>query len=149
LPIHNSQLTTHNSPDVYLLDSIGELASVYREASLAFLGGSLVATGGHNPIEAWAQGVAVLVGPHTGNFREITQAGQRLGILEKVEDGRELSRAFQTAFEDPSATAARGDHARRFVAESRGAAAVTADAVAGLLSPARKPGGARERAAAP
>jgi 3-deoxy-D-manno-octulosonic-acid transferase len=134
---------------VYLLDSIGELASVYREAFLAFLGGSLVATGGHNPIEAWAEGVAVLVGPHTGNFREITRAGQRLGILEKVEDGKQLSRAFDTSLKDPASTAARGDRARRFVAESRGAAASTADAVAGLLSPARKPGGARERAAAP
>ncbi|HLN57751.1 MAG TPA: glycosyltransferase N-terminal domain-containing protein, partial [Thermoanaerobaculia bacterium] len=63
--------TNHKSL-VYLLDSIGELASLYGEAFLAFLGGSLIATGGHNPIEAWAQGVAVLVGPNTGNFREIT-----------------------------------------------------------------------------
>ncbi|HTD52923.1 MAG TPA: glycosyltransferase N-terminal domain-containing protein, partial [Thermoanaerobaculia bacterium] len=49
---------------VYLLDSIGELASLYGEASLAFVGGSLRPTGGHNPIEAWAQGVPVVVGPH-------------------------------------------------------------------------------------
>ncbi len=145
----NSELTIQSSPDVYLLDSIGELASVYREAFLAFLGGSLVATGGHNPIEAWAQGVAVLVGPHTGNFREITEAGQRLGILERVEDGAGLSHAFDAALGDPAVTAARGDRARRFVAESRGAAALTAEAVAGLLSPAHKPAGVRERAAAP
>jgi 3-deoxy-D-manno-octulosonic-acid transferase len=155
---HKSQLTTHNSPtDIYLLDSIGELPSVYGEASLAFLGGSLTATGGHNPIEAWAQGVTVLVGPHTGNFREITQAGQRLGILESVADARELSRAFDLALKDRAGTAARGDHARRFVAESRGAAASTADSVARLLPPGRNLSGApcgppnsrRERAAAP
>jgi 3-deoxy-D-manno-octulosonic-acid transferase len=155
---HNSQLTTHNSPtDIYLLDSIGELPSVYGEASLAFLGGSLIATGGHNPIEAWAQGVAVLVGPHTGNFREITQAGQRLGILESVADARELSRAFDLALKDQAGTAARGDHARRFVAESRGAAASTADSVVRLLPPGRNlrggPSGPPiprwERAAAP
>src|SRR6266536_3250423 len=134
----DTRLSTLGSrPDIYLLDSIGELASVYAEASLAFLGGSLIATGGHNPIEAWAQGVAVLVGPHTGNFREITQAGQRLGILESVADARELSRAFDLALKDQAGTSARGDHARRFVAESRGAAASTADSVVRLLPPGR------------
>jgi len=141
---HQSQITNHKSPAIYLLDSIGELASLYGEAFLAFLGGSLIATGGHNPIEAWAQGVAVLVGPHTGNFREMTRAGQRLGILECVADTRELGRALDLAAKDPPATAARGDRARRFVAESRGAAAATADSVARLLR--SEP---RERAAAP
>ena len=145
--------TNHKSL-VYLLDSIGELASLYGEAFLAFLGGSLVATGGHNPIEAWAQGVAVLVGPNTGNFREITRAGQRLGILECVADTRELGRAFDRAVKDPAAASARGDRARRFVAESRGAAASTADSVAGLLRSGRGPGEGpanrrRERAASP
>src|ERR1700675_2121888 len=66
------------NPDVYLLDSIGELAALYRHAALAFIGGSLVETGGHNPIEAWAEGVPVVVGPHTHNIREIAESGQRL-----------------------------------------------------------------------
>ncbi len=155
------QITNHKSqiknPRVYLLDSIGELASLYGEAFLAFLGGSLIATGGHNPIEAWAQGVAVLVGPHTGNFRDITQAGERLGILERVADEGELARALDRAVKDRAGTAARGDRARRFVAESRGAAASTAESVAGLLRPGRRldegpgdpPNRRRERAAAP
>jgi 3-deoxy-D-manno-octulosonic-acid transferase len=141
----NSRLSTLNpSSDIYLLDSIGELSSLYRQAFLAFLGGSLVPTGGHNPIEAWAQGVAVVVGPNTGNFREITKSGERRGILERVADGRELRGALARSLADPSATAARGEGARRFVSESRGAAALTADSVAKLLS--RRP---RERAAAP
>jgi 3-deoxy-D-manno-octulosonic-acid transferase len=154
---HESQITNHKSPDVYLLDSIGELASLYGEGFLAFLGGSLIATGGHNPIEAWAQGVAVLVGPHTENFRDITQAGERLGILERVADERELARALDRAVKDRAGTAARGDRARRFVAESRGAAASTAESVAGLLRPGRRldegpgnpPNRRRESAAAP
>jgi 3-deoxy-D-manno-octulosonic-acid transferase len=141
----NSQLPTLNSPaDIYLLDSIGELSSLYRQAFLAFLGGSLVPTGGHNPIEAWAQGVAVVVGPNTGNFREITRSGERRGILESVADGRDLRETLARSLADASATAARGEGARRFVSESRGAAALTADSVAKLLS--RRP---RERAAAP
>src|SRR5262249_45278715 len=57
-------LTIPNSPDVSLLDSIGELAPAYRGAHLAFIGGSLIEAGGHNPIEAWAEGVPVVTGPH-------------------------------------------------------------------------------------
>ena len=133
----NSQLSTLNSPpDVYLLDSIGELAALYRHAFLAFIGGSLVTTGGHNPIEAWAEGVAVIVGPHTQNIREIAASGERLGILERVGGEQELARAFARAVEDPASAALRGERARRFVSESRGAAARTADAVEKLLGSA-------------
>ena len=131
----NSQLSTLNSPpDVYLLDSIGELAALYRHASLAFIRGSLATTGGHNPIEAWAEGVAVVVGPHTQNIREIAASGQRLGILERVGGAQDLARAFARAVEDPASAARRGEIARRFVSESRGAAARTADVVVKLLA---------------
>lgn len=141
----NSQLSTLDSPpDVYLLDSIGELAALYRHAALAFIGGTLVPTGGHNPIEAWAQGVAVVVGPHTQNIREIAEAGQRLGILERVAGPQELARALARAIEDPAAAASRGAAARGFVSESRGAAARTADLAARLVS-----SGDRGRAASP
>ncbi len=54
---------------------------MYSHATLAFVGGSLVPKRGHNPIEAWAAGVPVVVGPHTENFREITERGESLGIL--------------------------------------------------------------------
>ncbi len=155
--IQNPKSKIQNPPLVYLLDSIGELASLYGEAFLAFLGGSLIPTGGHNPIEAWAQGVAVLVGPHTQNFRDITRAGEELGVLQRVADARELALAFGRAGKDPAGTSARGESARRFVAESRGAAASTAQSVADLLQRARRLGESRrepfdrrrERAAAP
>src|SRR5512143_428654 len=120
-PDPKSPITNHE-PSLYLLDSVGELASLYGEAWLAFIGGSLVPTGGHNPIEAWAQGLAVLVGPHTENFREMTRDGQRLGILETVADGKALARALEAALRDRAATSARGAAARSFVAASRGAA---------------------------
>jgi len=143
-PVNSQPTTLDSPPDIYLLDSIGELFSLYRQAFLAFLGGSLVPTGGHNPIEAWAQGVAVVVGPNTGNFREIMSSGERREILERVADGRGLRAALARSLADPGATALRGESARLFVSESRGAAAMTADSVAKLLS--RSPG---ERAAAP
>lgn len=56
---------------VLLLDSIGELAAVYALATIAFVGGSLVEHGGHNILEPAQYGVAVLVGPHYENFREM------------------------------------------------------------------------------
>lgn len=120
-------------PDVYLLDSIGELASLYGQARLAFVGGSLVAMGGHNPIEAWAQGVPVLVGPHTENFRQITRQGEELGILRRVADATRLSRELAAALSDHAAISAGGERAKRFVAQNRGAAARTADLVLPLL----------------
>jgi 3-deoxy-D-manno-octulosonic-acid transferase len=138
--IQNPKSKIQNLPDVYLLDSIGELAALYRHAFLAFIGGSLVTTGGHNPIEAWAEGVAVVVGPHTQNIREIAASGERLGILERVGGPQDLARVFARAVEDPASAARRGETARRFVSESRGAAARTADVVVKLLasgSPAR------------
>ena len=98
-------ITQHS---VYLLDSIGELASLYREASLAFIGGSFATVGGHNPIEAWAQGVTVIVGPHTENFREVTSEGEARGFVKRVADAAALTRAFEAALADAPAQKSAG-----------------------------------------
>lgn len=58
---------------IVLLDTIGELASVYSLASVAFVGGSLVPSGGHNPLEPAQFGVPIVMGPHYANFRAITE----------------------------------------------------------------------------
>ena len=70
--------------EVFLLDSIGELAGLYQFADLAFVGGSLVPKGGHNVLEAAQFGSAILVGPHTENFRDIIAIFQRVGALRVV-----------------------------------------------------------------
>jgi 3-deoxy-D-manno-octulosonic-acid transferase len=130
-----------NPPDVYLLDSIGELASAYAGSRFAFIGGSLIPTGGQNPIEAWSQGVSVIVGPHMENFREIAAAGKARGILQEVANTRELAAAIQSAVADPSQSVARGEDARRFTAESRGAVDRTLELLRPLLetpSPEKK-----------
>ncbi len=65
----------HIAPgSVVLLDSIGELAGVYALSSVAFVGGSLVPAGGHNPLEPAQFGVPILTGTHTQNFRGIMSA---------------------------------------------------------------------------
>ncbi len=126
--------------DVYLLDSIGELASVYRGATIAFVGASLIPRGGQNPIEAWAAGVPVLAGPHMENFREVAAAGEERRILTRVEDARGLGRELAAALAAPEETRRRAADAERFVAENRGAADRTADAVLALLPDPRERG---------
>jgi 3-deoxy-D-manno-octulosonic-acid transferase len=62
---------------VFLVDTIGELSALYGLADVAFVGGSLVPRGGHNIIEPAQHGVAIVVGNHTENFREIVSLFQR------------------------------------------------------------------------
>ena len=62
-----------NPGQIVLLDTIGELASVYSLASVAFVGGSLIPAGGHNPLEPAQFGVPIVMGPHFANFRAITE----------------------------------------------------------------------------
>ena len=61
---------------IFLVDSIGELSALYALADLAFVGGSLVPRGGHNIIEPAQQGVAIVTGNHTENFRDIVSLFQ-------------------------------------------------------------------------
>ena len=62
-----------NPGEIVLLDTIGELASVYSLASAAFVGGSLIPAGGHNPLEPAQFGVPIVMGPYFANFRAITE----------------------------------------------------------------------------
>jgi 3-deoxy-D-manno-octulosonic-acid transferase len=130
------------SPDVYVLDTIGELASAYRESAVTFIGGSLAPRGGQNPIEAWAAGTLVIAGPHMENFREIAAAGGQRGILVRVADAAGLSGALSAALGDSAGTRELGKRASEFVAENRGAAERTADAALALISPAARRGAA-------
>ncbi len=70
--------------DVFLVDTVGELAGLYALANAAFVGGSLVPNGGHNPLEPARFGVPVFTGTSTENFRDITTALQTAGALTTV-----------------------------------------------------------------
>jgi 3-deoxy-D-manno-octulosonic-acid transferase len=78
---------------VLLLDTIGELAALYSLADIAFVGGSLVPRGGHNIIEPALHGVAIVVGKHTENFRDIVSLFQRHDAVRLVNPA-ELSRTL-------------------------------------------------------
>lgn len=92
------------TPDTrfYVADSIGEIGLFYKLSPIAFMGGSLVANGGHNPIEPIRLGAAVVVGPHVANFRTIYADLAAAGGLTSVEDGEMLARAVATLMDDPS-----------------------------------------------
>ena len=75
---------------VFLLDSIGELASLYALANVAFVGGSLVPRGGHNILEPAQHGVPIVIGPHYENFRDIypdLRTGGAVRIVVPAESG--------------------------------------------------------------
>src|ERR1043165_5789785 len=116
------------------LDPIGELARVYRYATAAFIGGSLVPTGGHNPIEAAAVGVPTCFGPHMSNFREIASVFLRNGAAAEVRSAAEVAAFFRRSIVDSEGRKAMGDQARRTVEENRGAAERTARRIVELLA---------------
>ena len=127
----NSQRRTAN---VLLLDTIGELSRIYRFGTVAFVGGSLVHSGGHNPIEPAAAGIPVCFGPHMSNFREIASTFLRNDGAVEVQSAEALVEFAQRMFDDPSARRAYGERARRTVEENRGAAARTAERIVELLA---------------
>lgn len=107
--------------EVYLGDTMGELMTLYAAADVAFVGGSLVPTGGHNPIEPAALGLPVLCGPHVFNFAEITGLLCAAGGAQRVADAGELAREVALLLEDPARARAMGTAARSEVQRHRGA----------------------------
>lgn len=120
--------------DVLLLDTFGELAKVYRYASAAFIGGTLVPTGGHNPIEAAAAGVPVCFGPSMSNFREIAQVFLRNEAAMEVQTAAEAIDFAGTMFDNAALRRQWGERGRQTVLQNRGASERTARRVIELLA---------------
>ena len=123
------------APDtaVFLGDTMGELLLFYAAADLAFVGGSLVDTGGHNVLEPALLGLPVLFGPHMFNF---TEASQRLLAAEaawQVTDAAALATAVDRLLADPELRRTVGQRGRAVVERHRGALAALLDGVETLL----------------
>ncbi len=106
---------------VYLGDTMGELPTLLAAADLAFIGGSLVPKGGHNPLEAAGAGVPVLIGPHTFNVSAIVQSLVAAGACVQVTDGSSLAPALEGLFADPQRLVRMGAAGRELVRRNRGA----------------------------
>jgi 3-deoxy-D-manno-octulosonic-acid transferase len=109
---------------VLLVDSIGELASLYALADLAFVGGSLVPRGGHNILEPAQSGVAILVGEHTENFRDIIALFHGRDAL-RVVCSRDLSSTILELLSNGRERRDLGRRAAETLAAERGATRLT------------------------
>jgi 3-deoxy-D-manno-octulosonic-acid transferase len=122
---------SHDPPDIVLLDSMGELAGLYAICRSAFIGGTLVSTGGHNPLEPARFGVAIVAGPSMENFRAMGEQFDRARAWQRVDDADSLARLWRAWIEDPAGAETVGRRASELVERNRGAV----DRTLALISP--------------
>jgi len=131
--VRRSEFPWGGAANVLLLDTFGELAKIYRFATVAFIGGSLVPAGGHNPIEPAAAGVPVCFGKSMSNFREIAQVFIDHEAAQQVESAGEVFAFARRMFADDALRNAWGERARLAVTQNRGASERTARRIVELL----------------
>ena len=117
---------------VLLLDTIGELASLYEFSDVAFVGGSLVPKGGHNVLEAAQSGSTILVGPHTENFRDIVGIFRHADALRVVTPSR-CSKVMLALLENDAEREQLGQRALQVMQTQQGATERTVAALLTLL----------------
>jgi 3-deoxy-D-manno-octulosonic-acid transferase len=118
---------------VFLLDSIGELAALYALADIAFVGGSLVPRGGHNIIEPAQHGVAIVVGNHTENFRDIVSLFESRSAV-RIVGLAELPLVFLELLDNDAERIALGQRAAQTLRSQMGATVRVADELQALLA---------------
>jgi 3-deoxy-D-manno-octulosonic-acid transferase len=118
--------------EIVLLDTIGELASIYSLASVAFVGGSLIPAGGHNPLEPAQFGVPIVMGPHYANFRAITDDLRGHNAIRIVEKAT-LAKVLVALLCDGTAAHAMGERAKQVFEQQAGATARCVAAIQELL----------------
>jgi 3-deoxy-D-manno-octulosonic-acid transferase len=129
--------------DVVLLDTIGELARIYQVATVVFVGGSLVPTGGHNILEPAVFGKPTIFGPHMQNFAEIAEAFVTNDAGVQVRSEGELEQVLSDLMADPVRRARIGAAARALVESNRGANDKTMRLLLDLLPPTGAPSNVR------
>jgi 3-deoxy-D-manno-octulosonic-acid transferase len=137
--VRRSDLAIDDEPrvDVVVLDTIGELAQLYQLATVAFVGGSLVPTGGHNILEPAVFGRPIVFGPSMANFAEIARQFLAHDAAVQVHSERQFEDALVELLADPVRRASLGAAARALVDANRGAKDRTLEALERLLPPAR------------
>jgi len=118
---------------ILLIDTIGELSALYALADIAFVGGSLVPRGGHNIIEPAQHGVAIVVGNHTENFRDIVALFQSRDAV-RVVGPAELPLLFMELLANDDAREGLGRRAAETLDSQRGATRRTLAEIRALLA---------------
>jgi 3-deoxy-D-manno-octulosonic-acid transferase len=122
------QLEPH-ALDCLIVNTTGELRLFYEQATVVFVGKSMTARGGQNPVEPGAAGKAMVFGPHMENFAAIARAFVEAGGALQVDDEAGLEAALRTLLSDPARRAELGAKALEVVTASRGALTRTADMI--------------------
>jgi 3-deoxy-D-manno-octulosonic-acid transferase len=120
------------SGGVFLLDSIGELASAYSLGDLAFVGGSLVSYGGHNILEPALFGVATVVGTSYQNFRDIVALFEQNQAV-RIVGAAELPLVFMELVDSPAQRKALGQRGLATLRQQMGSAERTLEALMELM----------------
>lgn len=137
--IRSQQTTSTNYADILLLDTIGELQMIYAAADLAFVGGSLVNTGGHNIIEPAALGLPILTGPYLYNFAEINKLLQNAGAAQVVLDAQSMAETVIALCSAKELREKIGLCALKTIEANRGALQQHLDCIAGCLQHSASP----------
>ena len=119
--------------EVLLADTMGELMALFASADIAFVGGSLIESGGHNPLEPAVCGLPVLMGPHVFNFAQVVQTLTAAGALQTVHNSAELATCAQKLLACQRTRQRRGEAARAVVNSNRGALQRQLDLLTDLL----------------
>ena len=119
--------------ELVLLDTIGELASVYSLASVAFVGGSLVPAGGHNPLEPAQFGVPIVMGPYYQNFRAIVDDLRAHNAI-RIAEPDKLAQILVDLLRDREAARNLGERARQVFRQQAGATERCVAVLTALLS---------------
>lgn len=119
--------------EIVILDTIGDLAAVYGVADVAFVGGSLVKRGGHNPLEPAQFGVPVMIGPSYENFRDIVSSMEEANAIRIVQNREELSSAFVELLTHPEEARAMGVRGRTLFEEQQGATGRAVEAIVATI----------------
>ena len=107
--------------DVLVGDKMGTLIYLYAVAEVAFVGGSLDETGGHNPIEAAIHGVPMIMGSNRINFAQVVQRFEAAGCLHSADNVDELTSCVDALLKDAGQRGVEGYAARQVVSNNRGA----------------------------
>src|SRR5262249_18207132 len=138
-PVRGSGLpASREGAPVIVLDTVGELAKIYSVASVVFIGGSLVPTGGHNMLEPALLRKPVLYGPHTTNFRESAELLLEAGGALLVDDPARLEERVAELLADPARRSRMGEAGLQAGVGRQGAVKQTIELVERyLVGPAR------------
>jgi len=134
----NTSLGNGSRPDVLVVNSTGELGSLYKRATLAFVGKSLRGQGGQNFIEAAPVGVPIVVGPNMQNFKVITREFINQQAVVQVTDEFELANCLHALFASDETRRELGDRARATFQANLGAARRTAEVIVRSLENLKK-----------